>query len=359
MKGPEGAVPAPTAATPEVLLAAEGLEKLYPLRRSPFGRSSGSVAALAGVDLAVRRGECLAVVGESGSGKTTLARCLVRLIEPTAGRVSFAGEDLLALPAGELRRRRRRFQMIYQDPYDSLDPRQRIGAALAEPLLLHHLENVERRPGAAAPPALPAPPAAAGEPGAPGVPEVPGVPGARPDHGRPWRRRRAARRRALELLATVGLPPSTADCFPHQLSGGQRQRVGIARALAVEPELLVADEPVSALDVSVRSQILNLLAELQQGMGLTVVLIAHDLAAVEQLADRVAVFYLGRIVELAPRAELFARPLHPYTVELLAAVPVAWPLGSARGAERRVRAPLAGEPPSPAAPPPGCPFHPR
>ena len=347
MNGPRGAVPAPAATVAEVLLAAEGLEKRYPLRRSPFGRGPGSVAALAGVDLAVRRGECLAVVGESGSGKTTLARCLLRLIEPTAGRVSFAGEDLLALPAGELRRRRRRFQMIYQDPYDSLDPRQRIGAALAEPLLLHHLEHLEHGPGAAAPLA---PPAAAGGPSATGT---------RADPGGPWRRRRAARRRALELLATVGLSASTADCFPHQLSGGQRQRVGIARALAVEPELLVADEPVSALDVSVRSQILNLLAELQQRMGLTVVLIAHDLAAVEQLADRVAVFYLGRIVELAPRAELFARPLHPYTVSLLASVPVAWPLGSARGAERRVRVPLGGEPPSPAAPPPGCPFHPR
>ncbi len=331
MNGPGGAAPA--AIAPEVLLAAEGLEKRYPLRRSPFGRQRGSVAALAGVDLEVRRGECLAVVGESGSGKTTLARCLLRLIEPTV-----AGEDLLALPPGELRRRRRRFQMIYQDPYDSLDPRQRVGAALAEPLLLHRLES---GPGADAPPA------SAGEgSGAPGG---------------PWRRRRAARRRSLELLATVGLPASTADVFPHQLSGGQRQRVGIARALAVEPELLVADEPVSALDVSVRSQILNLLAELQQRMGLTVVLIAHDLAAVEQLADRVAVFYLGRIVELAPRAELFARPLHPYTVGLLASVPVAWPMAGAAGARPRfrVRAPVAGEPPSPAAPPPGCPFHPR
>ena len=356
MTAPPGKAPA--AAAPEVLLAAVGLEKRYPLRRSPFGRRRGSVAALAGVDLEVRRGECLAVVGESGSGKTTLARCLLRLIEPTAGRVSFAGEDLLALPAGELRLRRRRFQMIYQDPYDSLDPRQRIGAALAEPLLLHHLE---RGPGAAG--------------------EAWAVYAGPRDPGGPGRRRSAARRRSLELLATVGLPASTADRFPHQLSGGQRQRVGIARALAVEPQLLVADEPVSALDVSVRSQILNLLAELQQRMGLTVVLIAHDLAAVEQMADRVAVFYFGRIVELAPRAELFAQPLHPYTASLLASVPVAWPMASAAGATAsgatdaggaraaagsvvswprfRVRAPLAGEPPSPAAPPPGCPFHPR
>jgi oligopeptide/dipeptide ABC transporter ATP-binding protein len=321
-----------TAGAGEVLLAAEGLEKRYPLRRSPFGPRRGSVAALAGVDLEVRRGECLAVVGESGSGKTTLARCLLRLVEPTAGRVRFAGEDLLALPPGELRRRRRRFQMIYQDPYDSLDPRQRIGAALVEPLLVHRLAG---RTGGS------------------------------------WRRRPAARRRALELLATVGLPAAAADRYPHQLSGGQRQRVGIARALAVEPELLVADEPVSALDVSVRSQILNLLAELQQRMGLTLVLIAHDLAAVEQMADRVAVFYLGRIVELAPRAELFAHPLHPYTASLLASVPiVAWPAtpGGVRRPRQpsppgprsfRVRSPLAGEPPSPAAPPPGCPFHPR
>ena len=306
---------------PEVLLSAVGLEKRYPLRRSPFGRR-GTVAALAGVDLEVRRGECLAVVGESGSGKTTLARCLLRLVEPTAGRVVFAGEDLLALPPGELRRRRRRFQMIYQDPYDSLDPRQRIGAALVEPLLLHRLTG---RAGFA------------------------------------WRRRQAARQVAIELLATVGLPAAATERFPHQLSGGQRQRVGIARALAVEPELLVADEPVSALDVSVRSQILNLLAELRERMGLTLVLIAHDLAAVEHMADRVAVFYLGRIVELAPRAELFADPLHPYTASLLASVPViAWPATPAGGGRRfRVRSPLAGEPPSPVAPPPGCPFHPR
>jgi peptide/nickel transport system ATP-binding protein len=315
------------AGPPQVLLSAVGLEKRYPLRRSSFGwrgRRWGSVAALAGVDLEVRRGECLAVVGESGGGKTTLARCLLRLVEPTAGRVSFDGEDILALPPGDLRRRRRRFQMIYQDPYDSLDPRQRIGAALVEPLLLHRLAG--RAAGA-------------------------------------WRRRQAARLRAVELLATVGLPASAAERFPHQLSGGQRQRVGIARALAVEPELLVADEPVSALDVSVRSQILNLLAELQQRMGLTLVLIAHDLAAVEQMADRVAVFYLGRIVELAPCAELFAHPLHPYTASLLASVPVLGSPGPAAsaGIRRRFRAPkpLAGEPPSPAAPPSGCPFHPR
>jgi peptide/nickel transport system ATP-binding protein len=335
----------------EVLLSAVGLEKRFSSRRSlGFGRRRAAVAALAGVDLEVRRGECLAVVGESGSGKTTLALCLLRLLEPTAGRVTFAGEDLLALPAGELRRRRRRFQMIYQDPYDSLDPRQRIGAAIAEPLLLHGLVGA----GAAAGDRF-------------GAPAAPGA-------GNPLRRYRragrAARRRAVELLAMVGLPATAAERYPHELSGGQRQRVGIARALAVQPELLVADEPVSALDVSVRSQILNLLAELQQRMGLTLLLIAHDLAAVEQMADRVAVFYLGRVVELAPAVELFARPLHPYTVSLLASVPRPWPEsvpesvpepgpeapGAAAAAAGRA---LAGEPPDPAAPPPGCPFHPR
>jgi peptide/nickel transport system ATP-binding protein len=322
---------------PEVLLAAAGLEKHYPLRRSllPGGRPGRTVAALAGVDLEVWRGECLAVVGESGSGKTTLARCLLRLVEPSAGRVTFAGEDLLALPPAALRRRRHRFQMIYQDPYDSLDPRQRIGAAIAEALRLR------------------------------GVRDAGGV--------RDARSRGELRRRAVELLGKVGLPAAAAGRFPHQLSGGQRQRVGIARALAVEPELLVADEPVSALDVSVRSQILNLLAQLQAEMGLTLLLIAHDLATVEQMADRVAVFYLGRIVELAPTASLFARPLHPYTASLLAAVPVPWPpvaavVGAACGTAaaegtaevaRWRRTALAGEPPDAAAPPSGCPFHPR
>jgi oligopeptide/dipeptide ABC transporter ATP-binding protein len=252
------------------------------------------------------------VVGESGSGKTTLALCLLRLIEPSAGRVLFGGEDLLALPAGELRRRRRHFQMVYQDPFGSLDPRQRIGAALVEALRLHGDDS-----------------------------------------------RRAAGARAADLLSTVGLPADAAGRYPHELSGGQRQRVGIARALAVGPRLLVADEPVSALDVSVRSQILNLLAELQQRLGLTLLLIAHDLAAVEQMADRVAVFYLGRIVELAPAADLFARPLHPYTACLLMAVPRAWNVGTAAGPRRPPAPPLAGEPPNPASPPPGCPFHPR
>jgi oligopeptide/dipeptide ABC transporter ATP-binding protein len=264
------------------------------------------VRAVDRVDLEVRRGECLAIVGESGSGKTTLGRCLIRLIEPTSGRVLFDGEDLLALRPGELRRRRRRFQMIFQDPYGSLDRRQKVGSIVAEPLEIHTGLGAGER-----------------------------------------------RRRVDELLAAVGLDPLLAGRYPHELSGGQRQRVGIARAIAAEPDLLVADEPVSALDVSIRGQVLELLADLRRRLGLTVLLISHDMAAVERLADRVAVMYLGRVVELAPADELFRRPLHPYAVSLLSAVPVPAP------GRRRERIVLKGEPPSPLAPPSGCPFHPR
>ncbi len=288
----------------EPLLEARSLGKSFSWR-SPF-QPRRRLWAVDGVDLSVPRGECLGLVGESGSGKTTLGHCLVRLLEPDTGSVRFAGEELTALPAAELRRRRTRFQMIFQDPAGALDPRQRLGEQIAEPLVVH------RR-------------AAGGE--------------------------RQARVRSL--LATVGLAEAMARRFPHQLSGGQRQRGVLARALATEPELLILDEPVSALDVSVQAQILQLLDDLRRRLALTMIFISHDLAVVEQIADRVAVLYLGRVVEQGARQAIFEQPQHPYTVSLLASVPVPDP--------RRRRAALApaGEIPSPLARPAGCAFHPR
>jgi oligopeptide/dipeptide ABC transporter ATP-binding protein len=288
------------------ILEARGLVKHFPVRRGPLQTLAGTVKAVDGVDLTLRQGECFALVGESGSGKTTLGRCLLRLVEPDRGEVRFRGRDLLGLSARELRRERRYLQMVFQDPYGSLNPRMRVGSLLAEPIAVHRL------------------------------------------------RPRAERsRRVAELLALVGLPGDAAGRYPHEFSGGQRQRIGIARALAAEPQLLVADEPVSALDVSVQAQIINLLAELQGRLGLTVALIAHDLALVEHAAQRVAVLYLGRVVEEGTTEEIFRRPQHPYTVSLLSAVPVP-EVGAAR---RRIL--LPGEVPSPADPPTGCPFHPR
>lgn len=288
------------------LLEVSGLVKEFPVRRGLFQRRMGTLRALDSVDLEVRRGECLALVGESGSGKTTLGRCALRLVAPTAGRIAFDGEDLLALHGKELRARRRRFQMVFQDPYGSLDPRQRVGSIVAEPLAIH--TDLDRA---------------------------------------------ARERKVEELLRSVDLSPELSRRYPHELSGGQRQRAGIARALAAGPDLLVADEPVSSLDVSVRGQILDLLAGLKERLGLTLLLISHDLAAVERLADRVAVMYLGRIVELGSRDSVLRSPRHPYTVSLLSAVPRPEP------GRRRSRIVLAGDPPSPLAPPPGCPFHPR
>ncbi len=260
--------------TAPLLLEARGLVKSFPLGGGPWRGERAAVRAVDGVDLALAAGECLALVGESGSGKTTLARCLMRLEEPDAGSVRFQGEDLLALDARSLRRRRRGFQMVFQDPQESLNPRMRVGALLAEPLALHRV-----------------------------------VP----------RERIAAR--VAELLETVGLPGDAADRYPHQFSGGQRQRIGIARALAPEPALLVADEPVSALDLLVRARVIDLFRDLQERLGLAILFIAHDLALVARLAQRVMVLHRGRVVEEAPTAEIFARPGHPYTRELLRAIP--------------------------------------
>jgi oligopeptide/dipeptide ABC transporter ATP-binding protein len=289
----------------DALLKVDGLVKHYESGGFLEGKRP-PVRAVDGISFTVGRGETLALVGESGCGKTTVGRTLLRLQEPTAGKASFDGTDLFALRGSALRAMRRRVQIVFQDPYSSLDPRMTIGNSVAEGIEIHGLAK-----GA----------------------EV--------------------RRRVEALLAEVGLDPSYVDRYPHEFSGGQRQRIGIARALAVEPQFIVCDEPVSALDVSVQAQVLNLLADLQKSRGLSYLFIAHDLAVVRQLAHRVAVMYLGRIVEIGPTDEVLGHPRHPYTQALLSAVPEPDPTHA------RARLVLAGEPPSPSAPPPGCPFNPR
>ncbi len=288
------------------LLEVEGLKKHFPVRRGLLSRVVGQVKAVDGVSLTVGRGEILCVVGESGCGKSTVGRLVTRLLEPTAGTVKLDGVDVTRLEARAMRRFRREIQMVFQDPYASLNPRLTVGGIIAEPL-----ENFGLSRG------------------------------------------RKKRERVAELLDKVGLRPEMAERFPHEFSGGQRQRLGIARALALNPKLIVADEPVSALDVSVQAQVLNLLMDLQRDLGLSYLFISHDLGVVEHIGHRIAVMYLGRIVELAEKRALFDRPLHPYSRALLAAAPVPDPRA------KRDKLVIEGDVPSPQRPPPGCHFHTR
>ncbi|MCX8109254.1 MAG: ABC transporter ATP-binding protein, partial [Verrucomicrobiae bacterium] len=279
----------------------------FPVGRRLFGRTRILLRAVDGVDLEIQPGETVGLVGESGCGKSTLGRAIARLVEPTKGRILWKGEDVTSLRGRGLRRWRRHVQMIFQDPINSLDPRQAAGDAIGEALDIHKLVA----------------------------------------------NRRERRERIAALMKAVGLDPSCASNYPHEFSGGQRQRIGIARALALNPELIVCDEPVSALDVSVQAQIINLLLDLQVAQGIAFLFIAHDLALVEHMSNRILVMYLGRIVESAPAPQLLKEPCHPYTQALISAVPVLDP------ASRRKRIILPGEVPSPINPPPGCPFHPR
>jgi len=289
------------------LLEATGLLKVYPLRLGLFGSTVGRVRAVDGVSLVIGRGETLGLVGESGSGKSTTGRLLLRLEEPTAGEILFDGDHWLSLTGAELRRKRRGMQIVFQDPHSSLNPRMTVGDQIAEPLRVQGLA-----------------------------------------------RGRELSRRVASLLTEVGLSPAVADRFPSEFSGGQRQRIAIARALATEPKFLVCDEPVSSLDASIAAQVLNLLGDLRDRMGLAVLFISHDLAVVSRVADRVAVMYCGRIVEQGPTAEIVREPLHPYTAALLSAVSP--PEAVSPPTPRIV---LEGELPSPSAPPAGCAFHPR
>jgi oligopeptide/dipeptide ABC transporter ATP-binding protein len=287
------------------LLEVRNLTRHFPVRSGLFQRTTGHIAAVDGVSFHVERGETLGLVGESGSGKTTTGRTILRLIEPTSGEARFDGNDIFTMDAERLRVFRRRAQIVFQDPYGSLDPRMTVGDTLREVLHVHRLARGRENA------------------------------------------------RIAEILGRVGLAPEHANRYPHEFSGGQRQRIGIARALTVEPDFIVCDEPVSALDVSVQAQVLNLLRDLQRQLGLAYLFIAHDLGVIEHMSDRIAVMYLGRIVETGSTRDIIAAPRHPYTQALLSAVPIPDP------SRRTGRIIVPGDVPDPASPPPGCPFHPR
>lgn len=290
------------------ILQVINLQKYFPIRRGVFRRQVGDVKAVDGVSFSVQSGETLGLVGESGCGKTTTGRTIVRIYAPTAGQVLFQGEDLAQLTGGELRRMRHKVQMVFQDPYASLNPRMSIETIVGEPLEIFHLSKGNQKKG-----------------------------------------------RVAELLQMVGLNPQMMSRYPHEFSGGQRQRIGLARALALNPELIICDEPISALDVSIQAQVVNLMEDLQAKLGLTYIFIAHDLSMVRHISQRVAVMYLGKIVELTDRDTLYRNPMHPYTMALLSAIPVPDPLVE----ESRQRILLEGDLPSPASPPVGCNFNTR
>ncbi|MER5615644.1 dipeptide ABC transporter ATP-binding protein [Streptomyces sp. NPDC002215] len=296
-------------ASREVLLKVTGLQKHFPIKKGMLQRNAGAVKAVDGIDFEVRSGETLGVVGESGCGKSTMGRLITRLLEPTAGKIEFEGRDITHLGVGGMRPMRRDMQMIFQDPYSSLNPRHTIGTIVGAPFKLQ---------------------------------------GVTPDGG--------VKKEVQRLLEVVGLNPEHYNRYPHEFSGGQRQRIGIARALALNPKLVVADEPVSALDVSIQAQVVNLLDDLQSELGLTYVIIAHDLSVVRHVSDRIAVMYLGKIVELADRESLYKAPMHPYTKALLSAVPIPDPKRRSAKSERIL---LKGDVPSPISPPSGCRFHTR